>query len=128
MCFMRHRKSAESLRDLRVINQLYLGFHFVPVLRYEQVLPMAASRSELRSKPRRQFHYQASILIRGDKPFDCAIADISETGARIQLEDERELPEHFMLLLTKNGEARRRCRLVWRNGLFVGVEFPNVEA
>jgi hypothetical protein len=87
----------------------------------------ARNRSELRRKPRRQFHYHASILIQGDKPFACAIADISETGARIQLEDERELPERFILLLTKNGDARRHCRMVWRNGLFVGVEFPNAQ-
>jgi hypothetical protein len=87
----------------------------------------ARNRSELRRKPRRQFHYHASILIKGDKPFACAIADISETGARIQLEDERELPDRFILLLTKSGGARRHCRMVWRNGLFVGVEFPDAQ-
>ncbi len=85
------------------------------------------NRTDLRGKPRRQFHYHASILIQGDKPFACAIADISETGARLQLEDERELPEQFILLLTKNGEARRNCRLVWRNGLFFGVQFPDAQ-
>ena len=88
---------------------------------------MGANRTELRKKPRRQFHYHARILIQDDKPFACAIADISETGARIQLEDERELPERFILFLTKNGEARRQCRLVWRNGLSVGVEFPEAK-
>jgi PilZ domain len=83
------------------------------------------NRAELRKKPRRQFHYDASILL-DDKssPCACAIADISETGARIVLESERKLPERFMLLLSRGGEARRRCRVVWRNGLTVGVEFP----
>ena len=85
------------------------------------------NRSDLRGKPRRHFHYHAGILIEGDKPFACAIADISETGARLQLEDERKLPERFILLLTPNGDARRHCRLVWRDGLFVGVEFPNAQ-
>ena len=73
---------------------------------YNSAMP---ARSELRRKPRRQFHYHASILVEGDKPFVCAIADISETGARIQLEDERELPDRFILLLTRNGDARRHC-------------------
>jgi PilZ domain len=83
------------------------------------------NRAEFRKKPRRQFHYNASILTDGNKsPSPCAISDISESGARLQLESEFELPERFILLLTKSGEARRHCRVVWRNGLFVGVEFP----
>jgi hypothetical protein len=83
------------------------------------------NRAELRKKPRRQFHYDASILLNGtSSPCACAIADISETGARIVLESDRELPERFILLLNRGGEARRRCRVVWRNGLTVGVQFP----
>jgi len=84
-----------------------------------------AARSELRTKARRQFHYTASVLLDGrSSPQPCAIADISETGARIVLANECELPERFILLLTSRGEARRHCRLVWRNGLSAGVEFP----
>jgi hypothetical protein len=83
------------------------------------------SRTELRKSPRRQFHYNATIIIEGDtQPHRCAIVDISNTGARLQLEDGFELPEHFLLLLTKSGQARRRCKIVWRNGLSVGVQFP----
>ncbi|HWX83861.1 MAG TPA: PilZ domain-containing protein [Xanthobacteraceae bacterium] len=83
------------------------------------------NRAELRRKPRRQFHYDASILLDGKaSPCACEIADISETGARIVLQSECELPERFILLLSRGGEARRRCRVVWRNGLTVGVEFP----
>ena len=82
-------------------------------------------RAELRTKPRRNFHYNASILIDAtSEPCPCAIADISATGARIVLEAECELPERFILLLTPSGDARRHCRLVWRNGLAAGVEFP----
>ena len=40
------------------------------------------------------------------------------------LEKECNLPERFILLLTRSGEARRHCRLVWRDGLAAGVEFP----
>ena len=84
-----------------------------------------AARPELRAKSRRQFHYNASVLIDGTSPpRPCAIADISETVARLVLAKECELPERFVLLLTRRGEARRLCRLVWRNGLSAGVEFP----
>ncbi len=88
-----------------------------------------AARSELRTKARRQFHYHASVLLDGkSSPRPCAIADISETGARIVLATECELPERFILLLTPSGDARRHCRLIWRNGLSAGVEFPTPPA
>jgi PilZ domain len=83
------------------------------------------NRTELRKKPRRSFHYSARILT--DKVgtvVSCSIADISETGARIVLEDDCELPEEFVLLLTPTGDARRRCNVVWRTGTTVGVAFP----
>ena len=83
------------------------------------------NQAELRKKPRRQFHYNASVLLGAKSvPQPCAIADISATGARIVLATVCELPERFILLLTRSGEARRHCRLVWRNGLAAGVEFP----
>jgi hypothetical protein len=82
-------------------------------------------RAELRKKPRRQFHYNAGVLLDAKSlPQPCAIADISETGARIVLATECNLPERFILLLTRSGEARRHCRLIWHNGLSAGVEFP----
>jgi hypothetical protein len=87
------------------------------------------SRAEMRRKPRRQFHYNASVLLDGtSSPLPCAISDISETGARIMLESECELPDRFILLLTRSGEARRHCHLVWRNGLSAGVAFPALDS
>jgi hypothetical protein len=83
------------------------------------------SRAELRRKPRRQFHYNAGVLLDAtSSPKACAISDISETGARLVLATECELPERFILLLTRSGQARRQCRLVWRDGLAAGVAFP----
>jgi hypothetical protein len=82
-------------------------------------------RADLRKKPRRHFHYNASILTGPkDAPVQCEILDISSIGARIQLEKDCELPERFMLLLTATGDAHRRCRVVWREELTVGIEFP----
>ena len=80
--------------------------------------------NELRKKPRRQFHYQARILTSPNaKPSACAIADISQSGARIVLAVDEELPRRFLLLLSSRGGARRICRVVWREGLSLGVEF-----
>jgi hypothetical protein len=84
------------------------------------------TRAELRKKPRRQFHYRAKILTsRAGPPHACSIADISQTGARIVLGHDEELPQRFVLLLSGNGDARRICRLIWQDGLSVGVEFTD---
>ena len=82
------------------------------------------SQTDLRKKPRRQFHYKASLHT-GPKaePLPCAVLDISESGARITLSVEDELPKRFMLVLTKNGQMHRWCRVVWREGSTVGIEF-----
>jgi hypothetical protein len=86
------------------------------------------NHAELRKKPRQQFHYNARIQISREAPLvACAIVDISEGGARISLEADEQLPEAFMLLLTRNGRTRRNCRLVWRNGQTLGVEFPQID-
>ncbi|HXX02718.1 MAG TPA: PilZ domain-containing protein [Xanthobacteraceae bacterium] len=80
------------------------------------------NRAELRKKPRRQFHYSAKIVTKGEPPRSCNISDISHTGARLVLESDDTLPDRFILLLARGG-ARRHCRLIWRTGLTVGVEF-----
>jgi hypothetical protein len=82
------------------------------------------NRPELRKKPRRQFHYSAKIVTGDTEPLlSCTISDVSHSGARLVLENDDKLPDKFTLLLSRNGEARRRCRVVWRTGLTVGVEF-----
>jgi PilZ domain len=80
---------------------------------------------ELRKKPRRQFHYNAKILTsEKGQPRNCQIADISESGARIILERDENPPPRFLLLLSVRSGTRRVCRVVWRKGLNVGVQFP----
>ncbi|MGA2893255.1 MAG: PilZ domain-containing protein [Xanthobacteraceae bacterium] len=83
------------------------------------------NRAELRKNPRRQFHYTARIMSAPEsQPVVCSIADISQSGARIILEEDETLPDKFVLLLTPDGRTRRHCRVVWRTGLTLGVEFP----
>ncbi len=83
------------------------------------------NNAELRKTRRRHFDYRAKIQKDKDSPaIVCAISDISVTGARLNLKDDVELPVTFFLLLTPNGVAHRRCRVIWRDGLTVGVKFP----
>jgi hypothetical protein len=82
------------------------------------------NRAELRKKPRRHFHYGARIFTNKETPtIKCSIVDISESGARLELKRNEELAEAFVLLLTPDGSALRHCRVVWRDGLAVGVKF-----
>ena len=87
------------------------------------------SQTDLRKSPRREFHYNAAIVVEaGTQIIPCAIVDISDSGARLQLENECELPEQFVLFLTKGGKTRRHCKIVWRDGLFMGVQFPRPQS
>jgi CheY-like chemotaxis protein len=82
--------------------------------------------SELRRKARRQLQCTAWILL--DKqipPTKCTIADLSSLGTCVVLQSEQDLPNDFILLLTENGRAWFNCRLVWRTGLNVGIEFTS---
>ena len=82
------------------------------------------NQTELRKKPRRQFHYLAKIVTGETEPqLNCTISDVSTSGARLVLENDDKLPDCFTLLLSRNGGARRQCRIIWRTGLTVGVEF-----
>jgi hypothetical protein len=51
------------------------------------------------------------------------VSDVSDTGARIDVQDSKAIPDHFVLMLSSNGAARRFCRVVWRKPTQVGVKF-----
>lgn len=81
---------------------------------------------EMRRKPRRRAQGTAWILI--DKqvpPIECTIADLSAQGTCVILQRDQGLPNHFILLLSENGTAWQNCRLVWRTGLKIGIEFSD---
>ena len=80
-------------------------------------------RSEKRRNPRKSLRYNAWVSAPGGKPVGCVVSDISETGARLEVEEPEGLPERLLLLLTGDGRARRACRVVWRAEHQVGVQF-----
>ena len=58
-------------------------------------------------------------------PIECQLCDVSETGAKIAGQLNIELPQELELLLTKNGNIRRRCAVVWQMQDELGVRFPD---
>ncbi len=84
---------------------------------------------EKRKNTRRAMRYGAWIGIGAESPLSgCMVSDISETGARLVLENPKELPEMFNLLLSGRGGIYRRCRVVWRRDNQVGVHFQKAGA
>ena len=53
---------------------------------------------------------------------ECTITDISEGGARLFVPD-LELPEQFFLYISGDATTREDCRVAWRLGGEVGVQF-----
>lgn len=67
-----------------------------------------------------QFHSEISPTPRG-----VMVTDISEAGARLY--SEIDMPPKFTLSVSGEGvRLRRECRVVWRLGGELGVEFIDV--
>jgi len=56
---------------------------------------------------------------------NCVLRDVSQTGARLEVEGTLEVlgAQEFFLLLSSTGLAFRRCELVRVDGTEVGVRF-----
>jgi PilZ domain len=79
---------------------------------------------ELRKYKRREVHYPVWIVVDPRQPpRQCMLLNVSQGGAKIEIDEQLEPPQQFTLLLTHRGLSTRPCRLVWRNGTNMGVEF-----
>ncbi len=84
---------------------------------------MIQNKKDNRKTKRRAMRYTAWVLLGANQKHGCVLADISDSGARIDVEDSKILPDHFILLLSGNGSARRACTVIWRKPNQVGVKF-----
>ena len=82
-------------------------------------------RNDKRKARRRIIHHTASILLEAEQTLPCSILDVSDTGARLESTRPDAVPDRFGLLLSENGQPRRLCRVVWRDGRQIGVTFEN---
>jgi len=80
--------------------------------------------SEKRKNLRRSISYPAFIdLGDGSPTIECTLCDASQEGALLSVAEPDGVPDQFILALSSDGAARRRCRVVWRTEEQVGVEF-----
>ena len=56
----------------------------------------------------------------------CTVMDLSRHGARLRPDDPFQCPDEFSLIIKEMEE--RSCRIVWRAGLYVGVNFLKQDA
>jgi PilZ domain len=81
-------------------------------------------KAEMRRHRRQTLSYPAWIILGPDtKPIKCLLSDISNSGAKLGISDDQELPDEFILLLSSQGRTRRKCRVIWRQAGRMGVEF-----
>jgi hypothetical protein len=55
----------------------------------------------------------------------CKLIDLSDSGAKLALEDIEGLPDRFSLWLSRQGCPRYTCRLVWSRENIIGVHFSS---
>jgi hypothetical protein len=82
-------------------------------------IPNAARHivKDKRKSLRRPVRYSAWVALGSNQLHGCVMTDVSDSGTRIEIEASQPIPNRFTLLLTGNGSARRKCRMVWRKPL-----------
>jgi len=81
-----------------------------------------------RKSMRRPLRYSAWVALEADLLHGCVLSDISDSGARLDVDDSQTIPDDFTLLLTSNGSAHRKCHVVWRKPRQLGVSFERKAA
>jgi hypothetical protein len=72
---------------------------------------------------RRPVRYTAWVALEDKQLHGCVLSDVSDTGARIDIDETKMIADHFTLFLSSNGSARRKCKVVWRKPRQIGVTF-----
>ena len=56
-----------------------------------------------------------------NSPMDCTVRNLTEEGARLEVDAAQTVPDSFLLRLDSGEE--RNCEIRWRKQKSVGVEF-----
>ena len=82
---------------------------------------MKYPRLYARQRPEGRISGKAKIFVGPKAPaIDCILIDYSAGGACLHLEKIIALPERFEILY---GTTKKRCRMVWKRGMRIGVAF-----
>jgi hypothetical protein len=53
----------------------------------------------------------------------CLVVEVSSAGARLVVQASAKLPDQFTIVLSRGGQLRRSCTVMWRSESAVGVKF-----
>jgi hypothetical protein len=53
----------------------------------------------------------------------CVVQDMSNSGAKITIDDSNALPAKLRLAFARDARTGRNCEVVWRRGKVVGIKF-----
>ena len=80
--------------------------------------------SNRRKSVRRAIGYGAKIIaIDGSWAHDCRVLDVSDSGAKLTIKEQSDLPKDFILALSVDGKATRQCHVMWVKDSEIGVVF-----
>jgi hypothetical protein len=80
----------------------------------------------MRQEPRNTVYKRAWISVGEGLPLrDCTVIDISDSGAKLALENIDEIPREFSLRLSRYGHQYYPCRIVWSKLNTIGVRFSS---
>jgi hypothetical protein len=85
---------------------------------------MPAEQRRTKRKPMRQTVWLSAGP--GAPRTEALLADISDTGARIDVPRAVDLPDSFVLMFTRSGQPCRLCRVAWRASRSIGVRFDKI--
>ena len=78
----------------------------------------------MRQGNRDQVDRVAWISVGDGRPLrNCTLIDISDSGAKVELEDADDIPGIFSLWLSRHGHPRYSCRVIWNQKNKIGVQF-----
>jgi hypothetical protein len=64
----------------------------------------------------------ARFVVGASSTLDCVVRNLSNVGARVQIQDTTSLPERVDMTFD-GGRTLRPCRIVWRTLNATGVQF-----
>lgn len=85
--------------------------------------PQPEEFADRRAAPRAEVEGRYSTQLDpcdGRDPIVCSLVDFSVTGVRLELPEDVPLPEKIHIVI---GKLSHNCRIVWRKGSMIGVDF-----
>ena len=91
--------------------------------------PSTTAGAELRKETRVTAKRAGWIALKkGAQLQSCFVWDDLLHGAKLTVDNPADLPDTFYLYFSTRFDSRRHCRVAWRSGNQVGVEFLLVPA